>query len=119
MTGDNKFKCDTCNDYQDALNYSNITQSGQYILINLLRYTPQDINREVEVTEYLQGEELKYRLCATIVQSGNLNDGHYICFVRYGENWVYCNDHVIKGVRNIFEWPIIKRSYFLIYEKVE
>ena len=118
MTGDNKFKCDTCEDYQDAINYTNITQMGKYLLINLLRYTMEDINKMVDITEYLKNGELDYRLCATIIQQGNMDNGHYVCFVRYGEEWIFCNDHVIRGVENLFETDIIKKSYFLIYERV-
>ena len=91
---------------------------GKYLLINLLRYTMEDINKMVDITEYLKNGELDYRLCATIIQQGNMDNGHYVCFVRYGEEWIFCNDHVIRGVENLFETDIIKKSYFLIYERV-
>lgn len=61
-----------------------------------------------------------YRLAAIVLHEGGELGGHYTAYVKYSNNWFYCDDsRVVPATRNIHTWTdnIQPRMLFYIKEK--
>lgn len=78
---------------------------------------PMELNMETFCSGYLKNKEQKYNLYGVCNHIGNLNGGHYTCFIKNFKNsWVYYNDDTIKRVEEP-EKVINKHAYILFYRK--
>ncbi|XP_049848930.1 ubiquitin carboxyl-terminal hydrolase 22-A-like [Schistocerca gregaria] len=56
-----------------------------------------------------------YSLFAVVNHIGNINNGHYTCYIKHGETWFKCDDHVIVKVTSAE--VLQSRAYLLFYLK--
>ena len=57
----------------------------------------------------------KYVLYAVVTHSGNLQAGHYTCYIMHNSEWFYCDDHVIQMVS--LSKVLKSEAYLLFYHK--
>jgi len=54
-----------------------------------------------------------YSLYAVVNHSGNMENGHYTCFVRQGQAWFKCDDHTISKATK--KEVLASKAYLLFY----
>lgn len=85
-------------------------KSKQNVNINdRKRKSDQSANESKNTLKY------RYTLYAVVTHSGNLQAGHYTCFIKHTGDWFYCDDHIIKKVSSR---EVLKtEAYLLFYHK--
>jgi len=96
-------KIDTFVEFPDILHMS------PYLSSNILRKRFQ--NATDHTTFSVEGET--YELFAVVNHHGNMDNGHYICFVRHAEMWFKCDDAWItkSSLQQVFK----TKGYLLFY----
>lgn len=75
-------------------------------------------NGSSELTEnefVFETDRAMYSLYAVVIHSGNMENGHYTCFVRYGDEWYKCDDHTITKATT--KQVLLSRAYLLFYSR--
>lgn len=77
---------------------------------------PEQLELPKEYT--LMNDAVQYELTGCMVQSGNLNGGHYVCLLKKGADWYLMNDSS-KNILNKEEVAeYLKKGYFFLYNKI-
>ena len=113
LSGDNQYKCDHCKRKRDA-EVSSVLEIGPNVLMIALKrfsyFGFGKINTQVSFPETLDlspymaedsedREDLGYSLHAVIVHISRFSSaGHYIAFVKKGDQWFKCDDSSITPV---------------------
>ena len=113
LSGDNQYKCDHCKRKRDA-EVSSVLEIGPNVLMIALKrfsyFGFGKINTQVSFPETLDlspymaedsedSEDLGYSLHAVIVHISPFSSaGHYIAFVKKGDQWFKCDDSSITPV---------------------
>ena len=81
---------------------------------DFVRFPEQaSINYKIDNSEYNK----QYRIMGMVVHIGSsIAQGHYVSFVRVGENWMRADDEIVTGIR--FQNVRRKKAYILFYEQV-
>ena len=81
---------------------------------DFVRFPEQaSINYKIDNSEYNK----QYRSMGMVVNIGSsIAQGHYVSFVRVGENWMRADDEIVTGIR--FQNVRRKKAYILFYEQV-
>ena len=113
LSGDNQYKCDHCKRKRDAEVSSMLEIGPNVLMIALKRFSYfgfGKINTQVSFPETLDlspymaedsedSEDLGYSLHAVIVHISRFSSaGHYIAFVKKGDQWFKCDDSSITPV---------------------
>ena len=113
LSGDNQYKCDHCKRKRDAEVSSMLEIGPNVLMIALKRFSYfgfGKINTQVSFPETLDlspymaedsedREDLGYSLHAVIVHISRFSSaGHYIAFVKKGDQWFKCDDSSITPV---------------------
>ncbi|XP_057294826.1 ubiquitin carboxyl-terminal hydrolase 51-like [Hydractinia symbiolongicarpus] len=117
LLGDNKWFCPQCSSHQEATIETQISNCGDFLVVQLLRYTSVNgssfkdnklVNclpkkhHVLKVASHPTDDvsfNNKYNLVATINHSGTLKAGHYWAFIKDQQNtWFKCNDRCISQV---------------------
>ncbi|KAI3756115.1 hypothetical protein L1987_55929 [Smallanthus sonchifolius] len=132
LEGDNKYKCDGCNDYVLAWKRLNINmapniltiafkrfQSGRFGKLNKRVTFPETLDLSPYMSEAADGND-KYKLYAVVVHVDMLNAsyfGHYICFTKdFSGNWYRIDDCKVEGVE--LDEVLSQGAYMLLYSRV-
>ncbi|XP_071730442.1 ubiquitin carboxyl-terminal hydrolase 18-like [Rutidosis leptorrhynchoides] len=132
LDGDNKYKCDGCNDYVLALKRLNINVAPNILTIALKRFQRGrfgKLNKRVTFPETLDLSPYmskaadsidKYKLYAVVVHLDMLNAsyfGHYICYAKdFSGNWYRIDDCKVEAVE--LDEVLSQRAYMLLYSRV-
>uniref|UniRef100_A0A453T3L6 USP domain-containing protein n=1 Tax=Aegilops tauschii subsp. strangulata TaxID=200361 RepID=A0A453T3L6_AEGTS len=107
LDGDNKYKCDGCNDYVKARKHLTVHQAPNILTITLKRFQSGrfgKLNKKVtfptklDLTPYMSTTDGtdQYDLYAVVVHLDMLNAsffGHYICYIKhYRGRWLKLDD---------------------------
>ncbi|KAK9077773.1 hypothetical protein SSX86_006111 [Deinandra increscens subsp. villosa] len=132
LDGDNKYKCDGCNDYVLAWKRLNINMAPNILTIALKRFQsgrfgklnkrvtfPETLNLNPYMSEAADGND-KYKLYAVVVHVDMLNAsyfGHYICFTKdFSGNWYRIDDCKVEAVE--LDEVLSQGAYMLLYSRV-
>ncbi|KAF7001215.1 hypothetical protein CFC21_105251 [Triticum aestivum] len=130
LDGDNKYKCDGCNDYVKARKHLTVHQAPNILTITLKRFQSGrfgKLNKKVtfptklDLTPYMSTTDGtdQYDLYAVVVHLDMLNAsffGHYICYIKhYRGRWLKLDD--CKG--NVVEEEEVhaQGAYMLLYSR--
>ncbi|XP_008452810.2 ubiquitin carboxyl-terminal hydrolase 18-like [Cucumis melo] len=132
LHGDNKYKCDGCNDYVKASKRLTIKQAPNILTIALKRFQSGrfgKLNKKVTFPETLDlspymseaGDRMDvYRLYAVVVHVDMLNAsffGHYICYIKdFSGNWYRIDD--CKVFKVDLEEVLSQGAYMILYSRV-
>jgi len=112
--------CECCKVSREFYLQSSITRQPKYLIIHLKRFSYHGngakINTFIEFPEDSMAiGSSRYRLISTSnhIEIG-LGYGHYVAYLRKGNDWYCCNDSVITKVPG----PDKGSSYILFYEKI-
>ncbi|KAG2613399.1 hypothetical protein PVAP13_4KG352400 [Panicum virgatum] len=130
LDGDNKYKCDGCNDYVKARKHLSVHQAPNILTITLKRFQSGrfgKLNKRVtfpmnlDLTPYMSstdGSDL-YDLYAVVVHLDMLNAsffGHYICYIKGSRgNWYKIDDCKVMIVDE--EEVHAQGAYMLLYSR--
>lgn len=91
---------------------------GEYISIILLRFNPNKTKNDSSIDMPLKFNinNNTYQLISFTEHMGTLNGGHYICYKKYNDSFLLCNDSSISLTNNIKE--ALKKGYTYLYQKV-
>jgi len=110
--------CKACRTTQVHTIERSLKHIGTALIIHLKRYDSSNPHTKVEVPKfldmstYLQGAGTYY-LCSAVHHSGSVASGHYTCYARTEDDWMYFND---RHVSIHFECPReLRASTFFIY----
>lgn len=114
-------------DGDNNINYR-IKSTGKQIFIGLKRfigilrngqYFSHKLNNNVtmphDIVIPVDGTDVEYRMIAMIVHFGQLNGGHYICFRKINNEWVFIDDENIGTCGDIR----FDQGYIYVYESIE
>ncbi|KAJ0802223.1 putative ubiquitinyl hydrolase 1 [Helianthus annuus] len=132
LEGDNKYKCDGCNDYVLAWKRLNINMAPNILTIALKRFQSGrfgKLNKRVTFPESLDlspymsedaDDNDKYKLYAVVVHVDMLNAsyfGHYICYTKdFSGNWYRIDDCKVESVE--LDEVLSQGAYMLLYSRV-
>lgn len=142
---DGGFKCDKCKRTDKASDYFGFNKSfvvnpPAILVILLKRFRPGrfgmqkddrkvQMNMEIDLAPYALVKTntptelpapvapIRYRLCGIVEQSGSLNGGHYVCYVKKPSGaWYYISD---SSVRSITESQVasLRSGYIYFYQR--
>lgn len=130
LDGDNKYKCDGCNDYVKARKHLSVQQAPNILTITLKRFQTGRFGKlnkrvtfpmELDLTPYMSctdGSDL-YDLYAVVVHLDMLNAsffGHYICYIKgYQGRWYKIDDCKVMVVDE--EEVHAQGAYMLLYSR--
>ncbi|CAN6163242.1 unnamed protein product [Urochloa humidicola] len=130
LDGDNKYKCDGCNDYVKARKHLSVHQAPNILTITLKRFQSGRFGKlnkrvtfpmELDLTPYMSstdGTDL-YDLYAVVVHLDMLNAsffGHYICYTKGSRgNWYKIDDCKVMTVDE--EEVHAQGAYMLLYSR--
>ncbi|TVU08388.1 hypothetical protein EJB05_41792 [Eragrostis curvula] len=130
LDGDNKYKCDGCNDYVKARKHLSVHQAPNILTITLKRFQSGRFGKlnkrvsfpmELDLTPYMSstdGSDL-YDLYAVVVHLDMLNAsffGHYICYIKgYRDTWYKIDDCKVMTVDE--EEVHAQGAYMLLYSR--
>lgn len=130
LYGDNQYKCDSCKQKRDAEQRTVIEIAPNVLMVALKRFSYYGfgkINSKVSFSEKLDLapymaddaadlEDLEYSLHAVIVHISPFSSaGHYIAFVRRGDQWFKCDDSSITAVSA--KTVMSQNVYMLLYQR--
>ncbi|XP_020103447.1 ubiquitin carboxyl-terminal hydrolase 18-like [Ananas comosus] len=131
LDGENKYKCDGCNDYVKAWKRLTVHQAPNILTITLKRFQSGrfgKLNKRVtfpeilDLTRYISGGgdgSDVYALYAVVVHLDMLNAsffGHYICFTKdYHGNWYRIDDCKVMPVE--VDEVLAQGAYMLLYSR--
>ncbi|KAM0029669.1 putative ubiquitinyl hydrolase 1 [Helianthus debilis subsp. tardiflorus] len=132
LEGDNKYKCDGCNDYVLAWKRLNINMAPNILTIALKRFQsgrfgklnkrvtfPESLDLSPYMSEDADGND-KYKLYAVVVHVDMLNAsyfGHYICYTKdFSGNWYRIDDCKVESVE--LDEVLSQGAYMLLYSRV-
>lgn len=130
LDGDNKYKCDGCNDYVKARKHLSVHQAPNILTITLKRFQSGRFGKlnkrvtfpmELDLMPYMscsEGNDL-YDLYAVVVHLDMLNAsffGHYICYIKdYRGRWYKIDDCKVMVVDE--EEVHAQGAYMLLYSR--
>ncbi|XP_009408046.2 ubiquitin carboxyl-terminal hydrolase 19-like isoform X1 [Musa acuminata AAA Group] len=131
LDGENKYKCDGCNDYVKAWKRLTVNQAPNILTITLKRFQsgrfgklnkrvtfPQNLDLTPYMSEDGDGTDI-YTLYAVVVHLDMLNAsffGHYICYTKdYHGRWYRIDDCEVINVE--VEDVLSERAYMLLYSR--
>ncbi|XP_074564362.1 uncharacterized protein LOC141820902 [Curcuma longa] len=131
LDGDNKYKCDGCNDYVKAWKRLTVHQPPNILTIALKRFQsgrfgklnkrvtfPENLNLTPYMSGGSDGTDL-YVLYAVVVHVDMLNAsffGHYICYTKdYQGKWYRIDDSKVTEVE--VEDALAEGAYMLLYRR--
>ncbi|CAL9188898.1 unnamed protein product [Musa hybrid cultivar] len=131
LDGDNKYKCDGCNDYVKACKRLTVHQAPNILTIALKRFQsgrfgklnkrvtfPENLNLTPYMSGSSDGTDL-YTLYAVVVHVDMLNAsffGHYICYTKdYQGRWYKIDDCKVTNVE--VEDVLSEGAYMLLYSR--
>ncbi|KAI3703656.1 hypothetical protein L1987_73848 [Smallanthus sonchifolius] len=131
LDGDNKYKCDGCNDYVVAWKRLNIHtapniltialkrfQSGRFGKLNKRVTFPETLDLSPYMSESADGND-KYKLYAVVVHVDMLNAsyfGHYICYTKdFSGKWYRIDDCKVDAVE--LDEVLSQEAYMLLYSR--
>ena len=130
LIDENRYFCHICSSLQPAEVKYNLLSVGNYLIIQIKRFTFQLNISSKDITLIKCSEPLsvpisnehevsvnkQYQLSAVINHSGTLNSGHYWSLVKHNNKWVHCND---KAVIPCSPASVdCKNSYVFLYKAV-
>ncbi|KAK1417871.1 hypothetical protein QVD17_27005 [Tagetes erecta] len=132
LDGDNKYKCDKCNDYVLAWKRLSIHMAPNILTIALKRFQsgrfgklnkrvtfPESLDLSPYMSESADGSD-KYKLYAVVVHLDMLNAsyfGHYICYTKdFSGNWYRIDDCKVDAVE--LDEVLSQEAYMLLYRRV-
>ena len=114
--------CRKCERDQIHTQGKKITRMGAALAIYLQRYnssdpyTPVAIPLELDLSEWAIGSG-KYSLCSAIHHSGGMEGGHYTCYAKASQGWMFFNDSSAQF--RAFDQEFCNASTLFIYVKEE
>ncbi|KAK3130970.1 hypothetical protein QOZ80_6BG0500380 [Eleusine coracana subsp. coracana] len=130
LDGDNKYKCDGCNDYVKARKHLSVHQAPNILTITLKRFQSGRFGKlnkrvtfpmELDLSPYMSrtdGSDL-YDLYAVVVHLDMLNAsffGHYICYIKgYRGTWYKIDDCKVMTVDE--DEVHAQGAYMLLYSR--
>ncbi|KAE8786849.1 Ubiquitin carboxyl-terminal hydrolase 19 [Hordeum vulgare] len=130
LDGDNKYKCDGCNDYVKARKHLTVHQAPNILTITLKRFQSGrfgKLNKKVtfpttlDLTPYMSTTDGtdQYDLYAVVVHLDMLNAsffGHYICYIKHHRGcWLKIDDCKVMAVDE--EEVHAQGAYMLLYSR--
>jgi ubiquitin carboxyl-terminal hydrolase 2/21 len=124
LTTSNEWKCEKCKHKVKAHKSLSINFLPKYLIIHLKRYSfitrASKLNVPVIIPSDLyinQDSGYKYALRGFILQSGSMNGGHYVAYIKTEQNWYCMNDSSVSSVSEVRALEIAQRSYVLLFAK--
>lgn len=130
LDGDNKYKCDGCNDYVKAWKRLTVHQAPNILTITLKRFQtgrfgklnkritfPEELDLSPYMSDDGDGTDL-YSLYAVVVHVDMLNAsyfGHYICYTKHCGRWYMIDDGNVKVVD--VDEVLSEGAYMLLYSR--
>jgi ubiquitin C-terminal hydrolase len=121
LDGENKYKCDNCNDKRVASKRIEIIDWPNELFIWLKRFK-QNTNGSYTKNGQPIIAPLKWRhnmmLQGAVIHYGGLNGGHYVYVGKNDEKWFVFDDTNIKEIKDMNELEsLISNAYWLYYQK--
>ena len=121
LDDENKYKCEKCNQFSNAIINREIIQYPKYLIITLKRYT--NSNTKIDLPVYINNNiklsiDSNYELRGFIYHSGITNGGHYVYYGKRADNWYLFNDSNISIVSIEEINNMIRFAYVYLYSKI-
>lgn len=133
LTGNNRYRCDTCKRLRNGIKYANILEAPPILCVHLKRfkhelmYTSKIHNtvsfplHDLDLSPYIhqKAADAVYDLVAVVCHRGNYNSGHYITYAlnRPKNAWFVYDDKIVQPVD---ESTVARaQAYVLFYRKQE
>jgi ubiquitin C-terminal hydrolase len=124
LNGDNKYYCDNCKDYVDALKSDKIIKTPKYLHIHLKRFEhghrrSTKISKDIKINSIIKMCDNNYQLRGCVYHMGSIAGGHYIYYYNKNKNnnyddWICLDDSRIS-TKNISSE--INSGYIYLYVK--
>jgi ubiquitin carboxyl-terminal hydrolase 8 len=122
LDDNNKWKCDSCNNYVNATINIKLTKTSDVLIIQLKKFN--NLNKFIEYPEILDISKYsmnynnkgnKYNLIGMCIHNGGLNGGHYyaICKNILDNKWRIYNDTNVSEIDNHLQ----QKPYLLFYKR--
>lgn len=125
LEGQNRYNCEKCG-LSVAHKQFVVDRPPAVLVLHLKRFEitmrgARKLNTHVHVEEYLDLtpyslRPARYRLTAIIEHQGGLDAGHYVCYVRLGEQWYYASDSHTRA--SSLQEATRAQAYLVFYERL-
>ena len=117
LDDNNKYKCEKCKKYINAIIKRKIIKLPKYLIITLKRYSNKNnkINKNINISKNFKFNNKYYELRGIIYHSGSTNGGHYVYFGKKNNDWFLYNDSSVKKIDEEQIDNIIKIGYIYLY----
>ena len=118
-----KWFCNTCKHKVEATKYFVVGYTPKYLYIQFKRFTydkknkARKIDDEVLVPIQFKLHKNNYTLRGVIKQSGGINGGHYVSYVKNEDKWFYFNDSHVSEIDENSVLEHAKQAYIFLYVK--
>ena len=122
-TLEDKWFCEKCCHKVQAIKYFVINSTPKYLYIQFKRFTydkknkARKIDTEIYVPLLWKLNKSNYILKGVVKQSGGINGGHYVSYVKNGGKWYHFNDSHVSVIDEDSVLAYAKQSYILLYGK--
>jgi ubiquitin carboxyl-terminal hydrolase 20/33 len=136
LKGKNMYSCEKCKKLRNGVKRCSLFELPEVLCVHLKRFRLFEYGGGIgfsgKVSQYVQfpldGLDLKrflhsdcpnkvtnYRLLGTIVHMGSFTGGHYVAYIRRGDQWYVCDDSRVTPVTP--ETVAESEAYVLFYQK--
>jgi ubiquitin C-terminal hydrolase len=123
----NEWECDNCGRRVLATKTTSIDKFAPCVAIHLRRFTntpagmtknntPVTYPLEFDASRYDKDAGI-YELESVICHSGTMAGGHYICYVKNGNQWFLCNDALVTTVSETQVLSQTQGAYVFMYSE--
>lgn len=140
LSGENKYKCNTCKEYNDAIQTTHIWEPPEVLIIHFKRFSNKMIGKRCHMEKNLTkitypltnldlssiysphiNKDVRYELKGVVQQYGSLNGGHYTacCKNHMNDKWYSYDDSRVNGIPDdkVEDHIVCKSAYILFYVK--
>jgi|APSaa5957512622_1039677.scaffolds.fasta_scaffold59668_1 ubiquitin C-terminal hydrolase len=118
-----KWFCEKCKHKVNAVKSFMINSTPKYLYIHFKRFSynqknkAKKIENEIYVPPVWKLNKSNYILKGVVKQSGRINGGHYVSYVKNNDGWFYFNDSSVSKIDEESVLSHAKQSYIVLYGK--
>lgn len=118
---EDKWYCEECRHKVNAVKYFVVNSMPKYLYIHFKRFSydkhnkAEKIESEIYIPPVWNLNKSNYILKGIVKQSGNLNGGHYVSYVKNEDKWFYFNDSHVSEIDEDSVLSHAKQSYIILY----
>lgn len=120
---EDKWLCGKCKNSVNAIKYFVVSSTPKYLYVQFKRFNfdkkrnANKIDKDIYIPPIWKLNKSNYILKGVVKQSGSINGGHYVSYVKNGDKWHYFNDSYVSEIDEESVLAHATQSYIVLYGK--